>query len=84
MYCSTCGDERAFEQPPCPDGHGGECPERACVDCGSAVLVGAPPPAPPPARERAATTAPEPTTAPAHGPATGRGTGRAATARAVA
>jgi hypothetical protein len=42
VYCSTCGDERTFERPPCPDGHGAECPERACVDCGSAVLVGSP------------------------------------------
>lgn len=43
LYCSTCGDERVFEQPPCPDGHGAECPERACVECGAAVLVGLPP-----------------------------------------
>ncbi|RSN64401.1 hypothetical protein DMH08_17810, partial [Actinomadura sp. WAC 06369] len=49
LYCSTCGDERMFEQPPCPDGHGPDCPERACVDCGTAVLVG-PDPAPDPAR----------------------------------
>ncbi|WP_064743435.1 hypothetical protein [Actinomadura rifamycini] len=40
-----------FEQPPCPDGHGPDCPERACVDCGTAVLVG-PDPAPDPARAR--------------------------------
>ncbi|WP_037558942.1 hypothetical protein [Spirillospora albida] len=46
MYCSTCDDERAFEQPPCPDGHGGECPERVCTECGAAVFVGAPPVAP--------------------------------------
>lgn len=46
MYCSTCGDERLFEQPPCPDGHGAECPERACVECGAAVLVGLPPAVP--------------------------------------
>lgn len=42
MYCSSCGDERVFEQPPCPDGHGADCPELACVDCGSAVLTGMP------------------------------------------
>ncbi|MEV5828538.1 hypothetical protein AB0L25_23550 [Spirillospora sp. NPDC052242] len=41
-----------FEQPPCPDGHGPDCPERACVDCGTAVLVG-PDPAPDPARDPA-------------------------------
>ncbi|MFF5263654.1 hypothetical protein ACFY4C_32405 [Actinomadura viridis] len=44
MYCSTCGDERDFEQPPCRDGHGSDCPERACTACGTAVLTGFPPP----------------------------------------
>ncbi|MDL4774808.1 MULTISPECIES: hypothetical protein [Thermomonosporaceae] len=43
MYCSTCGDERLFEQPPCPDGHGPDCPERFCAECGTAVLIGLPP-----------------------------------------
>ena len=41
--CAACGDERAFVQPPCVDGHtddGGECPEWACADCGTAVFVG--------------------------------------------
>ena len=41
--CAACGDERAFVQPPCADGHiddGGECPEWACADCGTAVFVG--------------------------------------------
>src|SRR5690606_35021409 len=93
LYCSTCGDERVFEQPPCPDGHGGECPELACTDCGSAVLAGPPPPAPPPvappaptaaeepgAPPRGATAAPEATAAPARG----RAAGRAAAVRAVA
>jgi hypothetical protein len=40
--CPACGDERAFVQPPCADGHtddGGECPEWACADCGTAVFV---------------------------------------------
>ncbi|TDC44627.1 hypothetical protein E1281_33220 [Actinomadura sp. KC345] len=74
MYCSTCGDERVFEQPPCPDGHGEECPERACVECGEAILVGAPPPA----------LAAAPATATATVTAPGRTSGRAATARAVA
>jgi hypothetical protein len=51
--CPACGDERAFVQPPCADGHtgdGGECPEWACADCGTAVFGGgdaAPSPAPP-------------------------------------
>jgi hypothetical protein len=32
-----------FVQPPCGDGHnddGGECPEWACADCGSAFMIG--------------------------------------------
>mgnify|MGYP001242959142 CR=1 FL=1 len=80
LYCSTCGDERVFEQPPCPDGHGEECPERACTECGTAYLVGFPPPAPPTVPAPAA--APEPPAVPA--PAPGPAAGRAATERAVA
>jgi hypothetical protein len=44
LYCAECGQERAFEEPPCVDGHGDDCPERACVECGFAVLVGIIPP----------------------------------------
>ncbi|MQA83607.1 MAG: hypothetical protein GEV03_02975 [Streptosporangiales bacterium] len=39
-HCSTCGEERGFEQPPCEDGHGPDCPEWVCVECGSAILMG--------------------------------------------
>jgi hypothetical protein len=42
-HCPTCEDARAFVQPPCVDGHtadGGECPEWACADCGTALLSG--------------------------------------------
>lgn len=42
LPCPACGDDRAFEQPPCGDGHGVDCPEWACVDCGAALLVGVP------------------------------------------
>ncbi|QKW37553.1 hypothetical protein HUT06_29030 [Actinomadura sp. NAK00032] len=77
MYCSTCGDERVFEQPPCPDGHGAECPERACTECGTAILVGLPP-------VTAAPRATGPAPVPAPDPATVRAPGGAATARAVA
>jgi hypothetical protein len=42
LYCPTCGDERLAEAPPCPDGHGPDCAERACVECGTALLVDAP------------------------------------------
>ena len=43
--CPTCAQETDFEQPLCIDGHtadGGECPEWACVDCGTAVVLGDP------------------------------------------
>jgi hypothetical protein len=29
-----------FETPFCLDGHDLDCPERACVDCGTAIVVG--------------------------------------------
>ena len=41
--CPTCDDITSFVQPPCVDGHtddGGECPEWACADCGSAFVIG--------------------------------------------
>ena len=44
-HCPACGDDREFVQPPCVDGHtedGGECPEWACADCGTAVFSAAP------------------------------------------
>ena len=37
-WCDQCADEKAFEQPPCPDGHGEDCPELACTECGFAVI----------------------------------------------
>jgi hypothetical protein len=42
-HCPTCADLRVFVQPPCADGHtdGGDCPEWACADCGTALLIGA-------------------------------------------
>jgi hypothetical protein len=46
-HCPACGDDREFVQPPCVDGHaadGGECPEWACADCGTAVVTGTTPP----------------------------------------
>ena len=42
-HCPACGDDREFTQPPCADGHtddGAECPEWACADCGTALLIG--------------------------------------------
>lgn len=37
--CPSCGEEREFEQPPCGDGHGDDCPERSCVSCGHALVA---------------------------------------------
>ena len=39
-WCAGCGDERGFEVPPCEDGHGLDCLDLACVECGHAVVVG--------------------------------------------
>jgi hypothetical protein len=41
--CPSCDDLRVFVQTPCADGHtddGGECPEWACADCGTAFVIG--------------------------------------------
>ncbi len=38
-YCPGCRAERVVEQPPCLDGHE-ECPERACTECGLAIVFG--------------------------------------------
>jgi hypothetical protein len=38
-YCSGCRADRVVEQPPCADGHL-DCPEWACVECGTAIVVG--------------------------------------------
>jgi len=40
--CPPCGELTDHVQPPCADGHteaDGECPEWACVECGSAVVM---------------------------------------------
>ncbi|MEX5633782.1 hypothetical protein [Parafrankia sp. FMc2] len=66
QHCPACGRDQRFEQPPCADGHGADCPERACVACGHAVFVGLVPAA-----------APVPVTATAVAPA-GTGTRTAA------
>ena len=39
-WCAGCSDERPFETPPCEDGHGLDCVDLACVDCGHAIVVG--------------------------------------------
>lgn len=42
LYCPSCARECLAETPPCPDGHGELCPDRACVECGTALLLDAP------------------------------------------
>ncbi|MEU1603422.1 hypothetical protein [Micromonospora matsumotoense] len=39
LYCDTCEGVQPFEAPPCPDGHGVDCPELLCTGCGGAVLI---------------------------------------------
>jgi hypothetical protein len=39
LFCGTCREDSAFEQPECLDGHGPGCPEWICVACGDAVLL---------------------------------------------
>jgi hypothetical protein len=41
LPCPCCGTITLAEVPPCADDHGGQCPDRACTDCGTALTVGA-------------------------------------------
>ncbi|MGI8613481.1 MAG: hypothetical protein ACR2KL_06005 [Nocardioidaceae bacterium] len=38
LWCTICGGDSDFEQPPCDDGHGFDCPELICVQCSSALV----------------------------------------------
>ncbi len=40
LWCVTCRGDRVFSALDCGEGHASDCPERCCVDCGAAVLVG--------------------------------------------
>jgi len=40
LFCPDCAADRSFESPGCQDGHGLDCLELACVECGAAVLLG--------------------------------------------
>lgn len=40
MQCDLCGSERLVV-PPCADGHGVDCPDLCCADCGAAIVVAA-------------------------------------------
>jgi hypothetical protein len=39
-FCSVCVTARTFEAVPCADGHGGDCPELVCIECGYVAVVG--------------------------------------------
>lgn len=39
LYCPTCARTTLAEIPPCPDGHGDDCPDRACVECGAGLVL---------------------------------------------
>ncbi len=39
-HCGICDQEEAFEAPPCRDGHGAECPDYVCTECGSVITMG--------------------------------------------
>ena len=39
-WCVDCEAQTVFELPPCEDGHGEDCLDLACVDCGAAIVVG--------------------------------------------
>ncbi|HEY3201432.1 MAG TPA: hypothetical protein VGK55_12875 [Actinomycetes bacterium] len=41
-WCTECGDT-TFEQPPCTEGHGEDCPELVCAGCGMAYFAGSAP-----------------------------------------
>ena len=41
LFCPTCRRDQLTEKPPCTDGHGESCPDRACVECGTALLFDA-------------------------------------------
>ena len=55
--CPCCADVRGFEVPPCAEDHGPECAERACLECGTALLVDPLPVASPPRPRRALSAA---------------------------
>lgn len=39
LHCSNCADFRLVETPVCADGHGEDCPDRACTECGIALFL---------------------------------------------
>jgi hypothetical protein len=39
-WCAGCQADTPFEVPPCEDGHGADCVDLACVECGLALVAG--------------------------------------------
>ncbi len=40
LPCPCCRTVTLAEIPPCADDHDGQCPDRACTVCGTALTVG--------------------------------------------
>jgi hypothetical protein len=40
-WCTVCAAEAVLEGVPCADGHGGDCPELVCRECGYVLVLGA-------------------------------------------
>ena len=38
--CPVCAQASWLVTPDCAEGHGDACPDRLCVDCGTALFVG--------------------------------------------
>jgi len=38
-WCASCATETMFEQPLCEDGHGEDCLDLACVECGHGIVL---------------------------------------------
>jgi hypothetical protein len=39
LWCAACVADSEFVAVDCADGHGDDCPERICIECGAAVLL---------------------------------------------
>ena len=40
LYCPVCHVETDAEMLPCLDGHNGDCAERVCTACSTAIFAG--------------------------------------------
>jgi hypothetical protein len=38
-WCAGCSKQTLFEQPPCDDGHGTDCLDLACMECGFGITL---------------------------------------------